>query len=227
MEPNAKAAMLIDRDDFFRLALRSLLLEHLSFNEVLEAKDLNDATLVIANNQEPRLMLLHLSSGGVDVFDCIREIRQMFSLTRVVVLSGSRERDLVFKTIEAGAHGYIPKNEGVQTIIAALEHILKGEIFLPKFIAEVSNGEEYKERHEAIVTSKLDERLANITPRQQDVLQFLVRGFSNKEISRALSLSESAIKFHVAALCSKLGVRNRTEIAVVAAHTYSDYTLMQ
>jgi len=59
--------------------------------------------------------------------------------------------------------------------------------------------------------------LENITPRQQDVLNHLITGMSNKETARALSVSESAVKFHIASLCGRLGAKNRTEIAARAS----------
>src|SRR5690606_8281318 len=97
-----------------------------------------------------------------------------------------------------GVHGYILKSAEDGEIVEALNQIIGGQIYAPPELAESSASA----REDSAAK-------ATLTPRQRDVLDLMVGGKTNKEIARALELSESTVKIHVAALFRALGVRNR------------------
>ena len=114
-------------------------------------------------------------------------------------------------SLEAGVHGYIPKNLGVPELSRALKLVMTGGIFVPPSIAEIELVTMRKRIQPAPVGLEL------LTVRQLEVLKYLVEGQSNKEIARHLTLGEGTIKIHVAAIFRGLGVSNRAAAAVVGS----------
>lgn len=208
------AALIADDDDFFRLALRVILIEQLGINEIIETETLDDAIETMAGNDAVRFAFFDLNMSGLDTFTGIRATREAFPDVRVAVVSASCNRYDVLRALDAGAHGFVPKGEGVKQLGNAIKRIGEGEIYIPAFLTDIRNAQNDSDDQNYGQTTEKAAALDNITPRQQDVLNHLVKGMSNKEIARALNVSESAVKFHIASLCGRLGVKNRTEIAV-------------
>jgi DNA-binding NarL/FixJ family response regulator len=117
-------------------------------------------------------------------------------------------------SLDAGVHGYVPKNAGPAELAAALKLIVDGIIYVPQSIASTSALV-----LEGPVLSAKPARSAAppdpLTPRQRDVLGLLLKGQSNKEIARTLKLGKGTIKVHMAGLFRALGVNTRAA-AVVA-----------
>ena len=211
MNHSGPEAVIADNDDLFRFALRGILLDTLGITEVTEAETLDEATRALASNGAIRFAFLALDVPGPDIFTSIRATREAFPGVTVAVVSASSNRYDVLRALEAGAHGFVPKREGVRRLGQAIKRIGDGEIYLPPSITELeTESPNLGPLGQAEPGTELDK----FTPRQLDVLKCLVEGNSNKEIARTLSISESAVKFQIASLISRLGVKNRTEIAV-------------
>lgn len=207
------AALIATDDDFLRLALRGILIDQLGFSEVLETRTLDEATQTLASHDDVRFALFDLNMPGLNTFAGIRTTREAFPDVRVAVVSASSNRYDVLRALEAGAHGFMPKGEGVRQLGLAIRMICDGNIYVPAFLTNIRNASNESYDLYPPRSAEHAAELEKITPRQQDVLSHLVKGMSNKEIARALFLSESAVKFHVGSLCSRLRVKNRTEIA--------------
>jgi DNA-binding NarL/FixJ family response regulator len=124
----------------------------------------------------------------------------------VVVLSGSECRGDILRSLSAGAHGYIVKNQQTDQLIRRLRHILSGEVYVPASLAELlpdSGG------------VALAEPVAHVSKRQRQVLKGLVEGKSNKEIAQVLNVAEGTVKLHLAALFRQLGASNRAHAAAL------------
>jgi DNA-binding NarL/FixJ family response regulator len=128
-------------------------------------------------------------------------------------MSASEERQHVLDALAAGAFGYIPKSLEPPAMIAAFTQILNGGIYAPTLLLT-----EPTPAHESPALAVDAQILATLTPRQCDVLRLLGKGQANKEIARALDISEGTVKIHLAAIFRLLDVRNRTE-AVLKAST--------
>lgn len=217
MNSHKSAALVADDDEFFRLALRAILIEQLNVSEVIETESLDEAIESMDSHGGVAFAFFDLNMPGLDTFTGIRATREAFPNVRVAVVSASCDRYDVLRALDAGAQGFVPKGGGVKQLELAIKMIGAGEIYIPAFLTDIRNArseavDTYCERSaEAVI------ELQNITPRQQDVLNHLVKGMSNKQIARALIISESAVKFHIASLCGRLGVKNRTEVAVMAS----------
>lgn len=158
------------------------------------------------------LVLLDWHLAECDGESSIQRLREADFAGRIVVLSGETGRDLVQRTIELGAAGFIPKRYSSEMMVEALGQVLKGRIFLP---AEVLARPAPALAPATVIESEA--RFAGLTPRQIDVYLCAARGLPNKLISRELGIAESTVKTHLTAVYAALGVRNRTEAAYQAS----------
>ena len=123
----------------------------------------------------------------------------------VVLFSGLARPGTVVEALAAGFAGFIPKSTAAQALAAALRQVLAGKVWLPE-------GMDLTRRD-----SDLPAPLASLTRRERQVLRAIRAGRMNKEIAGDLHISEVTVKMHVRAICQKLGARNRTQAALMAA----------
>ncbi len=157
------------------------------------------------------LVVLDLSMPGSDGFAVLHEFGRRLPQLPVVVLSSSEDPRDVRRALACGALGYIPKSAPPRTILAAMKFVLAGNVYVPALLAQDPAFARDEAAHDAARRS-----VASLTRRQIDVLRLLREGRSNKEIGRALGLSEKTVKVHVTALFKALNVANRTQAAAMA-----------
>jgi DNA-binding NarL/FixJ family response regulator len=150
--------------------------------------------------------LTHLSLG------ILKQVHEANPETRFAVMSTSNVRADVLNCLSAGFHGFISKLQSDNELIAAINDLLSGRIYVPRWLAE--SDDDKLEIHPSINGPM--ERL-RLTPRQREILPLLAQGMSNKEIARHLHIAEGTTKIHTAALLRALRARNRTEAAFLAA----------
>ena len=205
-----------DDDEFFRLALKSILTRRLEVQEVIETGSFDEALEKLAQRTDVFLALFDLQMPGLESAMSLRVVRENFPGVRVAVVSSSQHRQDIIAALRAGVHGYVPKSLGAADLARALGLILQGTIFVPTSLAELPDEEDASDM-QAPPPFSVEKRVPPLTPRQQQVLELLVEGRSNKEIARTLKLGEGTVKIHMAALLRNLGVANRAAAAVVGA----------
>ena len=213
-----QVALVADDDEFFRMALRGILQNRFGFAEVIETGSLDEAIEHLGRREDVGLALFDLAMPGMEGAGSLRAVREVRPTTLAAIVSGSRRRRDILQALEAGGHGYIPKGFGVAELGQALEMILKGFIYVPALLADISSeAAAPAAQAPAEVPSS-----SSFTPRQAQVLELIVQGKSNKEIARALDLGEGTVKIHVAALFRNLGVTSRSAAAAIGARTQKD-----
>ena len=217
MGAGGSAALIADDDEYFRLALRVILIAQPQVSEVFESASLDDAIESMSVNEAVSFAFFDLNMPGLDTFSGIRATREAFPNVRVAVVSASRNRNDVLRALDAGAHGFLPKGEGVKQLEAGIKIVCNGSVYVPEFLADSQGRENGFADSDFEVVASQSSCIDNLTSRQQEVLAHVVKGKSNKEIARAISVSESTVKFHVASLCLRLNVKNRTQIAARAS----------
>lgn len=217
-------AIVADDDEFFRIALASILTRQLGFTEVHETASLDAALdrLDDPGGAQVTLALFDLSMPGMESASSLGAVRDCFPHVRVAVVSASCARQDILQALDAGVHGYVPKGLGAVELCRALRSIISGQIFVPPSLADVarlassSNDapvQAWNARRDQ--AARPGDLLGFLTQRQRDVLELLIEGRSNKEIARSLKLGEGTVKVHVTALLRNLGVPNRSAAAVV------------
>jgi DNA-binding NarL/FixJ family response regulator len=220
MIDKADPVLIADDDEYFRLALTALLKGPLGFARVIEAASLDQAFERLANSPETiSLALFDLRMPGMESPANLGAVRECYPHLRVAVVSASRRRQDVLMALDAGVHGYIAKSFEPAELVRALQAVISGDIFVPAFLADLpAAGEDTRSRTApASSADPIGAAGLPISPRQRQVLNLLVKGYSNKQIAGELTLGEGTVKVHVAALLRHLGVSNRAAAAATGA----------
>jgi DNA-binding NarL/FixJ family response regulator len=201
--------LLVDDHALIRDALRGVLSELTDDAMVLEASDCRQAMRLIEAHRDLHLILLDLNLPDQDGFVVLADLRKRYATISVVVLSAFHDRERVLRALDLGALGFIPKSAPRDVMVNALRLVFSGGIYIPP---EALAGAGTKEPVAARPVSPAD---LDVTERQMEVLALMMRGKSNKAISRLLDVAEPTVKHHVTAILKALKVTNRTE-AVIA-----------
>jgi DNA-binding NarL/FixJ family response regulator len=151
--------------------------------------------------QHPDVTLIDLRLPGMSGVDVIHRVREETPQARFVVLTTYDGDEDIYRALKAGAKAYLLKGMTSEDLISTIRTVHEGKSHIPAAIAE-----------------KLAERMGaeELTPREFDVLEQIVRGKSNKEIASELDVSEATVKTHINSLLGKLGVTDRTQAATAA-----------
>jgi DNA-binding NarL/FixJ family response regulator len=220
MEEVPRIALIADDDEFFRIALGTILKNELDFIEVIETGSLDEAIERLSDHGDITLALFDLAMPGMESAASLEAVRDFHDEMRVAVVSASSSRMDILTALAAGVHGYVPKGLGATELAAAIRLVLNGAIYVPPVIAErvppsANAVGTFSKKEDA--SDAGNGAIDSLTPRQREVLVLLVQGLSNKEIARALNLGEGTVKIHMAALFRALGVRNRQAAAAAGA----------
>lgn len=188
----------------FREGLASVLRQWPAVDEVLQASDGEQALALVAAQPELAAVIVDLRMAGTGGLVVVAQVRRLRHDLPVMVLSSSEEPDDVRRALAAGARGYCPKSAAPATLLAALQLVLAGQVYLPPLMAVAP----------AAPAATADG--SGLTPRQREVLQQLCLGQTNKQIARVLDMQEKTVKGHVSAIFKALNVVHRLQ-AVEAA----------
>ena len=211
--------LIIDDHAIFREGLSALLARADAHVEVSEAGSLAQAREVLATLKRPiDLVLLDLNLGDTSSDCVVAQAVPMFAGVPVGVLSGISDPRLVWRAIEAGAMGFIPKSLCFAEFSAALARSLAGEVYLPQM--SVAEGLRRIRREGGLAQEGAEgiaAAVARLSPRQLDILRLLVYGLSNREIAEHLEISEGTVKTHMGHIFPALGVHSRAEAVYLLA----------
>jgi two-component system, NarL family, nitrate/nitrite response regulator NarL len=153
------------------------------------------------------LILSDLRMPGMDGVSGVERILAAFPDVPCAIMSGSAEQDEVREVIRAGARGFLPKTMGSDAFAAAVSLLLAGGTYLSTDVLDGAVAPPQGAR----------ELFQTLTPRERQVLAEVMSGASNKEIGRKFELAEVTIKLHVRQILKKIGGRNRSQAAALAA----------
>src|SRR6185437_9128945 len=198
--------LIADDHSLYRTGLGFLLKDKLGFSSVIEAATFDAALDRLSEPAKIDLALFDLSMPGISGPESLNVVKEIYPGLRVAIVSGSEERDDVLKAVATGLSGYVPKSLPDDEIVGALQDILDGRIYVPRFMTASASSpgggggrpsgsepDEAKGGPGGGAVSK------PISPRQRDVLDCVRRGLSNKEIARELDIAEGTVKIHLAA----------------------------
>lgn len=151
------------------------------------------------------LCLLDLMLPGLNGMGCLGVLRKRFPTLPVVIISALDDRNTIERAMRAGASGFISKSSPGAVLLNALRTVLAGDIYVPK-----SFHDEIIMQGKRSSNASLAEQY-NLTTAQMRVLEPLVQGKTNRQISELLGLTEGTIKVHVSAILKALNVDNRSQ----------------
>jgi DNA-binding NarL/FixJ family response regulator len=210
MEP--LRVLLVDDHVLFRKGIASLLAAKQGITVVGEAGDGVEAVTMVRETS-PNIILMDINMPRQGGLETIKIIKEEMPELDVVVLTVSEDDEDLFEAIKSGAKGYLLKNLEPQQLFDMLEGIRQGEAPISGSMAAKILQEFKQPNHTSPNQADTPDEL---TPREIDVLEEVVKGASNKEISAALHITENTVKIHLRNILDKLQVRNRIQAAVHA-----------
>jgi DNA-binding NarL/FixJ family response regulator len=216
MELNMSRSRILLADDhaLFREGIAGLISAQPDLEVVGQASDGLEA-LSLARDLQPDLIVMDIHMPICDGLEATRLIRSELPEGRIVILTIHEEDEKLFAAIRAGASGYILKNTNSADFLRGLRGALKGEAPLPPKLAR-SLMDEFARLASHPASAEDRAQAPDLTPREQEVLELIAFGKSDKEIAVQLSLSLHTVKTHVRSILSKLQAVNRREAARLA-----------
>lgn len=211
--------LIADDHTLFRDALVEFMRRENPGAQIDVAKSLPEAIEQMNALKKVDLVLLDLRMPGMSGLEGISQLQNRFPNQKVAILSGTAEEEDVKGAFSRGAVGYFPKTMSGSALLSAIKVVMAGERFVPLnqgMDVMPSHYADAPERAAAPASAADVALLDTLTPREKEVLIYLGRGASNKEIARDLNLQLPTIKLHVAGVCRKLGAKNRTQAALFA-----------
>lgn len=207
--------LLVDDQRLLREGLRMLLELHADIRVLGEAGDGLDAE-TLTERLRPRVVLMDLRMPRRDGVEATRRIAARWPEVQVLVLTTFDDDELVFRSIEAGASGYLLKDVGSDALAEAIRAAARGESPLqPSVARKVLLRLRARRPVEAQTWPSLPDA-EPLTGRELDVLRLVGSGASNREIAERLSLTEGTVKNYVSTILAKTGLRDRTQMALYA-----------
>lgn len=202
--------LLVDDHVVVRRGMRAFFDELPDIEVLGEAVDgqaaLDALTVMAAREALPDVVLMDLVMPRVDGLAAMTAIKQRYPDIEVVALTSFSEAERVHAALEAGAAGYLLKDAEADEVGAAVRAAYRGEVHLDAAVAR-------KLTRSLIAPGR---SAAMLTPREREILTFVAQGKSNRDIARALVISERTARTHVSNMLVKLGLASRTQAALWA-----------
>lgn len=169
--------------------------------EIVEAAGVEAGLVHAASSGTIDLILLDLYLPGFGGIEAFKLFRSAFPASRILMLSGTEAPALIRECLANGAQGFIHKSVMADAMLAAVDEVMSGGscCLIP-----------------AVFAAEGPEAALQLTARQRDVLSYISKGMSNKEIARELNISDNTVNIHLVNIFAILGVRSRTEAALFA-----------
>lgn len=158
---------------------------------------------------QPKVVLMDINLPGMDGVHCVRRLSELAPATQVVMLTVYDNTETIFNSLAAGAHGYLLKPISSEQLLLAIRDVYAGGAPMTSDIAR-KVVQAFKQP--APTASETD----NLSPREQEVLNFLAKGYLYKEIADKIGLTYSTVHTHIRHIYEKLHVRSRAQ--AVAKH---------
>ncbi|MEI6197876.1 MAG: response regulator transcription factor [Verrucomicrobiota bacterium] len=163
-----------------------------------------EAALAELPRTKPDVILMDINLPGKNGVDCVRELKPLLPKTQIVMFTVYENTDLIFKALAAGASGYLLKQTPPEELLASLRDVCNGGSPMTSHIARKVVAS-FRQSGDA------SRELEQLTPREQQVLDHLAKGFLYKEIADAMAISFDTVHSHIRKIYEKLHVRTRTE----------------
>lgn len=205
--------MLVDDHVVVRTGLRLLLEGQANLEVIGDAAD-GDEAIRIAQQLKPDVVLMDLSMPhGKDGLTATAELKKLLPDTSVLILTMHDDDEYLFRSIHAGASGYVLKSAPHEELLSAIESVAQGNAYLyptatkrlmNEYMDRLKNGGDGSDSYETL------------SEREREILAWIAKGYSNKEIAENLIISVKTVETHKAHLMEKLGLRTRPDLVKYA-----------
>ncbi|MFF5345109.1 response regulator [Streptomyces althioticus] len=204
---DAIKVLLVDDHQVVRRGLRTFLEVQDDIEVVGEAADGAEG-VALAGELQPDVILMDVKMPGMDGVEALRRLRELDHRARVLVVTSFTEQRTVIPALRAGAAGYVYKDIDPDALAGAIRSVHAGHVLLQPEVAGALLSQEESGSGAG--------RAGSLTEREREVLGLIADGRANREIARALVLSEKTVKTHVSNILMKLDLADRTQAALWA-----------
>ena len=207
--------LLADDDDLMRAGLAELLSSGPGIEIVGQAATGSEA-VERTRQLHPDVVLMDVRMPDLDGIEATRVLTDTQPSVKVLILTTFEQDDYIFGALRAGASGFLLKRTRPEELIAAVHTIARGDSLLSP---SVTRRVVERMAHQPTPDLPDNTRLAELTPREREVLELIARGLSNREIASELIVEESTIRSHVKRILMKLHRRDRVQLVIYAYET--------
>ncbi|WP_101341965.1 response regulator [Cereibacter azotoformans] len=204
--------LIVDDHPLMCDALAMTLTHAFGLKRVRCAASLSAAETLLREGPLPDAIVLDLNLPDVRGIEGVMSLRKLARAVPLTVISAEVDAEMVTAVMAAGATGYVSKSLPRPQMIEAFGRMWAGEPVTPEEYDADGGGEDSGEQMRELARS-----FATLTPQQMNILRLICQGRPNKLISYELSIAEATVKTHIAAIMSKINVRNRTQAALLAS----------
>lgn len=201
--------LIADDHDIICEGLRAVIRSQAGMEVVASASNGQEA-VELYRQHCPDVVLMDLMMPVKDGVEATREILSEFPDAHVLILTSLSDFNRVIPAVRAGALGYLEKNTPPQALVKAIREVASGGVHLPPKLVQ-RMMEHITEQESSVRTTEL-----TLTLREIQVIKLVARGMSNAQIAQELVTSERTIGVHVSHVLEKLGLKNRTQLALYA-----------
>lgn len=202
--------LLVDDHAVVRTGLRMLLESQPNLSIIGEA-DTGSQAIAMAERLQPDIVIMDITLPDISGIEATRLLKQQMPDTAVIALTIHEDEQYFFEMLQAGASAYVPKRAAPEDLIAAIESVHRGEVYIYPSLAKLLVSDFLNRSAE---TSAI--QMDGLTVREREVLAVLADGKSNEEIAEMLSISKHTVARHRENLMRKLGLHNRGELVKYA-----------
>lgn len=211
--------VIVDDHPLFRQGLRDLLRTELDFEIVGECADGNEAANIV-NTLNPDVVLMDINLPRMNGLQVTRQIKAERRKLGVIMLTAYDDAEQAIHAFRAGASAYCPKEVEPTKLIEVIRQVLRGHYVVGDQLFDREGIENWMDKGVSQINRPYvddsQELFSPLSPREMQILQYVTRGLSNKEIAFALGISHQTVKNHMTAILHKLDVEDRTQAAVYA-----------
>jgi two-component system response regulator NreC len=204
--------LIVDDHAIVRSGLSTLLNDHQTIEVIGEAAD-GDEAIAKALELRPNVVLMDLSMPhGKDGLTATAELKQQFADIAILILTMHDDDEYLFRSIHAGASGYILKNAPHEELLSAIHSVALGNAYLyPTATKRLMS--EYVDKLKSGASSDI---FSSLSEREKEILGWVAKGYSNKEIAEHLIISVKTVETHKSNLMEKLSLKTRPELVKFA-----------
>lgn len=201
--------LITDDHGVIRGGLRALLASDANTQVVGEASSGEEA-IRLAGERTPDIVLMDIGLPGMDGIETTRRLKKLFPQIQVLILSVYEDGSLLQEAIKAGASGYMIKRAAEEDLMTAIQAVSRGDMYIHPGVTRLL-VENLSPRPDPV-----REAVQTLTNREVEVMRYIIRGFTNRQIAEVLCISTRTVEGHRASVFGKLDLKNRVELVEFA-----------